>query len=160
MLHQRNSSKSHLDKDFRYFWCSMILEYSTLLVSIYGEWSESREAVWVSIEGQRKESLRWSLVNLHYFCFAQMKQNTIGWKTGMHHQLILIGGIHGWPVINACCTMPMEIGNIYYDYSFLWWGTKSLSSSVISERFKRTVWLYFSPFSLDLNSAPHTQCSV
>ena len=42
-----------------------------------------------------------------------MKQNTIGWKTGMHHQLILIGGIPGWPVINACCTMPMEIGNIY-----------------------------------------------
>ena len=47
-----------------------------------------------------KESLQWSLQNFH-FCFAQMKQNTIAWKT-IHHQLILIDDIPGWPAINTC----------------------------------------------------------
>ena len=64
--------------------------------------------LWDSFMGERhkatrgggKESLQWSLQNFH-FCFAQMKQNTIAWKM-MHHQLILIDDIPGWPAINTC----------------------------------------------------------
>ena len=84
--------------------------------------------------GGRKESLQRPLLNFH-FCFAQMKQNTIGWRM-MHGQLILIDDIPGCPAINVCDiyiqkgnTMLTEIGKIMitpfsykdHDHSLLLW---------------------------------------
>ena len=70
-----------------------------------------------------------------------------------HRQVILIDDIPGWPAVNVCCsfknTMLTKIGKV--DYSFLRRERWSLSPSVIGERFLRTIWLYFLPFSLDLN---------
>ena len=89
---------------------------------------------------KRQSRVGGSLKNFH-FCFAQRKLNTIGWKMS-HRQVILIDDIPGWPAVNVCCIHLKE-------------KTWSLSPSVIGERFLRTIWLYFLPFSLDLNLADY-----
>jgi len=114
-----------------------------------------RENARVSGEAARdggKGRLQRSLVNFH-FCFAQTKQNTIGWKM-TRRQLILIDVIPCWPAISSCRILwkHSAYGNLeYYDYSFLRRGKRELFPTVIGERFLRTVRLHFLPFSLDLN---------
>ena len=91
-----------------------------------------------------KESLQRSLVNFH-FSFARTKQNTIGWKM-TRRQLILIDDIPCWPAISSCRIFwkHYAYGHLeYYAYSFRRRGKRSLSPTVIGERFLRTVRLLF-----------------
>ena len=53
-----------------------------------------------SCQGWRKGELATISYKNFHFRFTQMKGNTIAWKM-MHHQLILMDEIPGWPTINV-----------------------------------------------------------